>query len=78
MSAERASERGGGFLSADQALDFLDGASEALARSLDYERTLQDVARLAVPDLADWCAIDIVQDDGSLRQITSRHPDPAR
>src|SRR5438552_10779189 len=77
VSVERAS-RDGGFLSAEQALDFLDGASEVLARSLDYERTLQDVARLAVPDLADWCAIDIVQDDGSLRQITSRHPDPPR
>ena len=58
--------------------EFLDGASEVLARSLDFEQTLADVARLAVPELADWCAIDIVQDDGSLRQITSRHPDPAQ
>jgi serine phosphatase RsbU (regulator of sigma subunit) len=78
VSAERSSDRDGGFLSADQALDFLDGASEALARSLDYEQTLADVARLAVPVLADWCAIDIVQGDGSLRQITSRHPDAAK
>src|SRR2546430_17253964 len=76
MSVERASDRDEGFLSAEQALAFLDGASEVLARSLDYEQTLQEVARLAVPDLADWCAIDVVQDDGSLRQITSRHPDP--
>jgi serine phosphatase RsbU (regulator of sigma subunit) len=74
VSAERATDKG--FLSAEQALDFLDGASEVLARSLDYEQTLNDVARLAVPDLADWCAIDIVQPDGSTRQITSRHPDP--
>ncbi|TMK63399.1 MAG: GAF domain-containing protein [Actinobacteria bacterium] len=77
VSVERAS-RERGFLSAEQAFDFLDGASEVLARSLDYEQTLEDVARLAVPDLADWCAIDVVQDDGSLRQITSRHPDPAK
>ena len=76
VSAERATGREEGFLSAEQALDFLDGASEVLARSLDYEQTLNDVARLAVPDLADWCAIDIVQPDGSTRQITSRHPDP--
>src|SRR5207302_11182000 len=75
VSVERAS-RERGFLSAEQAFDFLDGASEVLARSLDYEQTLEEVARLAVPDLADWCAIDVVQDDGSLRQITSRHPDP--
>jgi serine phosphatase RsbU (regulator of sigma subunit) len=74
VSAERAPDRG--FLSAEGALDFLDRASEALARSLDYEQTLNDVARLAVPDLADWCAIDVLQPDGSTRQITSRHPDP--
>jgi serine phosphatase RsbU (regulator of sigma subunit) len=76
VSAERATDGDGGFLSAERALAFLDHASEVLARSLDYEQTLQDVARLAVPELADWCAIDIVQPDGSLRQITSRHPEP--
>ena len=76
VSAERATGSDGGFLSAEQSLDFLDDASEVLARSLDYEQTLRDVAGLAVPELADWCAIDIVQPDGSLRQITSRHPDP--
>jgi serine phosphatase RsbU (regulator of sigma subunit) len=76
VSAERATDNGGSFLSAEQALDFLDDASEVLARSLDYEQTLRDVARLAVPELADWCAIDIVQPDGTLRQITSQHPDP--
>ena len=46
-----------------------------LARSLDYERTLAEVAQLAVPEFADWCAVDVVQADGSLRQITSGHPD---
>ena len=44
-----------------------------LARSLDYERTLAEVAQLAVPEFADWCAVDVVQADGSLRQITSLH-----
>ncbi|MEA2352562.1 MAG: hypothetical protein QOJ14_976 [Thermoleophilaceae bacterium] len=75
MSAERATDSDG-FLSAEQALSFLDNASEVLAQSLDYERTLEDIAGLAVPELADWCAVDIVQPDGTLRQITSRHPDP--
>src|SRR3954469_21134136 len=60
----------------EAALGFLAQASGVLARSLDYERTLSDVARLAVPDVADWCAIDIVQPDGSTRQVTSIHPDP--
>lgn len=57
------------------ALGFLAQASGLLAASLDYERTLSEVARLAVPDVADWCAIDIVQPDGSTRQVTSVHPD---
>src|SRR2546423_13343609 len=65
-----------GVLTAEEAFAFLDHASDVLARSLDYETTLSDVARLAVPELADWCAVDIVQPDGSFRQITSSHPDP--
>jgi PAS domain S-box-containing protein len=65
-----------GVLSAEQALRFLDEASAQLARSLDHERTLGSIAQLMVPVLADWCAVDVVDDDGSLRQITSGHPDP--
>ena len=60
----------------EAALAFLAQASGVLAGSLDYERTLLEVARLAVPDVADWCAVDIVDADGSLRQITSTHPVP--
>jgi PAS domain S-box-containing protein len=63
-------------LTAEEALRFLDAASAVLAASLAYEDTLERVARLVVPDLADWCGVDIVEDDGSLRQITSGHPDP--
>jgi GAF domain-containing protein len=66
----------GGVLDPQRALAFLAEASVMLAQSLDYERTLADVAQLAVPEFADWCAADIVQPDGSLRQITSGHPDP--
>jgi serine phosphatase RsbU (regulator of sigma subunit)/PAS domain-containing protein len=60
----------------ESALGFLAQASGVLAGSLDYERTLTEVARLAVPDLADWCAVDLAEPDGTLRQITSVHPDP--
>src|SRR4051794_12722496 len=63
-------------MDAQSALGFLARASGVLAGSLDYERTLAEVARLAVPDVADWCAVDVVDPDGSLRQITSVHPDP--
>jgi PAS domain S-box-containing protein len=58
------------------ALGFLAQVSGLLAASLDYERTLSEVARLAVPDVADWCAIDILQPDGTTRQVTSVHPNP--
>ena len=47
-------------LSAREALRFIADAGEVLSSSLDYELTLQRVARLAVPDLADWCAVYIL------------------
>src|SRR3954465_159664 len=72
----RTEERQGAVMDPQSALGFLAQASGLLAASLDYERTLSEVARLAVPDVADWCAIDIVQPDGTTRQVTSVHPDP--
>ena len=74
---DEATHEPGGVLDPQRALAFLAQASAVLARaSLDYEQTLCEVARLAVPEFADWCAVDVVQRDGSLRQITSGHPDP--
>ena len=67
---------GQGVLSAEEALHFLDEVAAVLIGSLDYEQTVGQVAQLAVPLLADWCAVDILEEDGSLRQITSGHPDP--
>jgi PAS domain S-box-containing protein len=55
---------------------FLARAGETLASSLDYEETLQRVARLAVPDLADWCAVDVFDDNGRLDQVAVAHVDP--
>jgi serine phosphatase RsbU (regulator of sigma subunit)/anti-sigma regulatory factor (Ser/Thr protein kinase) len=74
--AHDSTHQGGGVLEPQRALAFLAEASAVLARSLDYERTLAEVAQLAVPEFADWCGVDVVQPDGSLRQITSGHPDP--
>jgi PAS domain S-box-containing protein len=50
---------------------FLSEASAVLASSLDYEATLRNVARLAVPTLADWCMIDLVQSDGELLRVAA-------
>jgi len=57
---------------------FLAEAGAALASSLGYEETLQRVARLAVPALADWCAVELPDDRGRLQQVALVHADPAR
>ncbi|CAA9318118.1 MAG: Serine phosphatase RsbU, regulator of sigma subunit [uncultured Nocardioidaceae bacterium] len=58
-------------------LVFLAEAATELASSLDYEATLANVARMAVPAFADWCAVDVV-DDGRLRRLAVEHVDPAK
>jgi PAS domain S-box-containing protein len=54
-------------------LALLAAAGPALSASLDYEDTLEGITRLLVPDLADWCLLDIVQDDGSVNQLAAAH-----
>ena len=49
-----------------------------LASSLDYETTLRTVARLMVPTLADWCALDLADGAGGTRRLAVTHVDPAR
>jgi PAS domain S-box-containing protein len=61
-----------------EAQHFIAKASALLASSLNYEVTLANVANLAVPHIADWCAIDILEDDGSLRRLAVAHVDPAK
>jgi PAS domain S-box-containing protein len=58
---------------------FLTDATTTLAESLDYEATLSKVARLAVPALADWCAVDIVvEGERSPKRLAVAHIDPAK
>jgi two-component system, chemotaxis family, CheB/CheR fusion protein len=51
-------------------------AGALLASSLDYETTLDSLTRLAVPDFADWCAIDLLDGDGSIRHLAVSHANP--
>jgi hypothetical protein len=60
---------------ADEVLRFLLCAGEELANSLDYETTLQSVARQAVPVLADLCVVDLIGSDGRLRPVAAAHLD---
>ena len=57
---------------------FLAEASEILAGSLDYETELERVAHLIVPALADWCAVDLLAQDGRLHRLTVVHRDLAK
>jgi signal transduction histidine kinase/ActR/RegA family two-component response regulator len=59
-------------------LAFLAEASAALSSTLNEEVTLQSVACVAVPYLADWCVVDLLREDGSVQRFVGRHSDPAR
>lgn len=61
---------------AQERLAFLAEASNVLARSLDYQETFENLARLAVPQLADFCLIDVAEETGRVRQAAVAHRDP--
>ena len=58
-------------------LELLARTSDVLGESLDFRAALGDLARLIVPHLADWCAIDLVEASGA-HQISVAHSDPAK
>ena len=67
---------------------FVAAAGQLLAASLDDERTLAEVTHLAVHGVviegeelagpADWCAIDLLEEDGSIRLLAVEHRDPKK
>jgi PAS domain S-box-containing protein len=66
----------------EEANAFLLEVASVLYRSLDYETRLGELARLIVPKLADWCAVDIAREDGTFERVTvagsaSYRPDDA-
>jgi signal transduction histidine kinase len=62
---------------AETAQRFLSEASKQFAQSLDYEATLGKIAHLAVPTIADWCVVDLVQ-NGAVRRVSVAHTDPRK
>ena len=69
----------GEIAAARRRVEILAEAGNRLAASLDYRETVRAVARLAVPDIADWCFVE-VQDEpgGPIRLLAAGHQDPAR
>ncbi|MES2920421.1 MAG: response regulator [Verrucomicrobiota bacterium] len=59
-------------------LAFLAAAGSVLAGSLDYQQTFENLARLAVPRLGDFCILDRMDESGELRQVAVAHLDPAK
>ena len=76
LSSERAS-RDALRLVADRSR-FLSEASALLASSLDPQATLGNLTRLAVPRIADWCAIDLAVAPDRLERLAVAHVDPAK
>jgi PAS domain S-box-containing protein len=63
---------------AEDAVRVLADAGEILGSSLDYQATLDHLARVVVPRVADWFAVDLITGDGELERVSVHHPDPAR
>jgi PAS domain S-box-containing protein len=59
-------------------LTFLARAGAELSALTDHQSTLDTIARLAVPHFADWCAVDWLEEDGTLRRMAVAHVDPAK
>jgi serine phosphatase RsbU (regulator of sigma subunit)/PAS domain-containing protein len=57
---------------------FVAEASRILSSSLDYDTTLTNVARLAVPRIADWVSVDLLEEDGTTRPVVVAHVDPSK
>jgi PAS domain S-box-containing protein len=62
----------------ERRLGFFAEASAMLASSLDYMLTLRDLSRIMVPTLADWCAIHVATEQGTLQFVSGAHRDPAK
>jgi signal transduction histidine kinase len=63
---------------AEQRASFLAEASRVLGASFDYQTTLSALARLAIPDFADYCTVDMVAEGGELDRIGVAHVDPQK
>jgi serine phosphatase RsbU (regulator of sigma subunit)/anti-sigma regulatory factor (Ser/Thr protein kinase) len=78
QALEREREARAAAEAAERNASFLAEASALLDASLDHETTLQNVARLIVSRMADWCGVDIVEQNGAFRSVAVAHVDPAK
>ncbi len=60
----------------EEEVHFIVEASTILSSSLNYETTLTNLSNLIVPYLADFCVIDLIEEDGSYNRVVINHKDP--
>jgi PAS domain S-box-containing protein len=65
-------------IQAENSLRFLAEVGTELTTSLDYQTTLDTITKLAVPSLADWCVVDILENEGNIRRLSVAHTDPQK
>jgi signal transduction histidine kinase len=53
-------------------------AGMTLSASIDYEKRLVNIMHVVVPDMADWCAIDIIENQTVIRRVAAAHVDPSK
>lgn len=63
-------------MSDDSHRQFLQKAGDVLSSSLDSDQVLSNLARLAIPELADWCAVDLLDANGLPRRVATWHTNP--
>ncbi len=62
----------------EQNLKFLSEASKILSSSLDYTTTLTNIGKLLVPQITDWCSVEILDENGVLQPLVISHKDPKK
>jgi len=58
--------------------EFLMQSGGELSKSLDYQTTLETLVRMVISYLADWCTVNMIEDDGSISRASVAHVDPAK
>lgn len=58
--------------------NFLLEVTEELSKSLSYRETLETITNLCVPEVADWCSIDLLDHKGGFEQVALAHVNPAK
>ncbi len=63
---------------AERNLELLSDSGRALAQSLDFQATLENIAQVAIRSFCDFCYFDIMGPDGTIKRIVHLHRDPAQ